>query len=61
MELTRVVIVDESQLGREALEAVLSAHVEQVLSAKSAAEGIALASEARSEAKPSEDRTVASM
>jgi CheY-like chemotaxis protein len=42
MELTRVVIVDESQLGREALEVVLSAHVEQVLSTKSAAEAIAL-------------------
>lgn len=42
MELTRILIVDESQLGREALEAVLSAHVEQVLSAKSAAEGLAL-------------------
>jgi DNA-binding response OmpR family regulator len=42
MDLMRVVIVDESQLGREALEAVLSAHVEQVLSAKSAAEGLAL-------------------
>jgi CheY-like chemotaxis protein len=42
MELTRVLVVDESQLGREALEAVLSAHVEQVLSAKSAAEGLAL-------------------
>ena len=42
MEITRVVVVDSSQLGREALEAVLSAHVEQVLSAKSAAEGIAL-------------------
>jgi CheY-like chemotaxis protein len=42
VELTRVVVIDSSQLGREALEAVLSAHVEQVLSAKSAAEGIAL-------------------
>jgi DNA-binding response OmpR family regulator len=43
MELTRVLIVDDSQLGREALEAVLSAHVEHVLSAKSAAEGLAIA------------------
>jgi CheY-like chemotaxis protein len=42
MDLTRVVVVDESQLGREALEAVLSAHVEQVLSAKGAAEALAL-------------------
>jgi CheY-like chemotaxis protein len=42
MDLSCVVVVDESQLGREALEAVLSAHVEQVLSAKSAAEGLAL-------------------
>jgi CheY-like chemotaxis protein len=42
MELTRVLIVDDSQLGREALEAVLSAHVEHVLSAKSAAEGLAI-------------------
>lgn len=42
VDLNRVLIVDESRLGREALEAVLSAHVEQVLSAKSAAEGLAI-------------------
>ena len=42
LELTRVLIVDESQLGREALEAVVSSHVEQVITAKSAAEGLAI-------------------
>ncbi len=42
MDLTHVLVIDESQLGREALEAVLSAHVEHVLSAKSAAEGLAI-------------------
>lgn len=41
LELTRVLIVDESQLGREALEAVIASHVEQVITAKSAAEGLA--------------------
>jgi CheY-like chemotaxis protein len=43
MDLTRVLVVDDSQLGREALEAVLSSHVEQVITATSAAEGLALA------------------
>ena len=42
IELTCVLIVDDSQLGREALEAVIASHVERVITAKSAAEGLAI-------------------
>ena len=40
MELARVLVVDASRLGREGLEVVLAAHVEQVITVTSAAEAL---------------------
>jgi CheY-like chemotaxis protein len=42
VDLARVLVVDGSRLGREGLEIVLGAHVEQVLTAASAAEALRL-------------------